>query len=123
MPPAERGPGAPVTTCLGLRRNTTHVVKRELKTGTLGASVYLVPGWFPAPRTPSDDVARQADLIFQAVERAGRQIDAKPLVAYVPVRSGDLENGHSYLSQLHGSYEGLYLQISPIKPYTDPTHR
>ena len=36
MPPAERGPGAPVTTCLGLRRNTTHVVKRELKTGTLG---------------------------------------------------------------------------------------
>jgi len=37
MPPAERGPGAPVTTCLGLRRNTTHVVKRELKTGTLGA--------------------------------------------------------------------------------------
>ena len=33
MPPAERGPGAPVTTCPGLRRNTTHVVKRELKTG------------------------------------------------------------------------------------------
>lgn len=102
----------------------SNYIARDLSVqAELGASVYLVPGWFPAPRAPSDDVARQADLIFQAVERAGRQIDAKPLVAYVPVRSGDLENGHSYLSQLHGGYEGIYLQISPIKPYTDPTHR
>jgi hypothetical protein len=90
----------------------------------LGASIYLVPGWFPPPRTPSGEVVQRADLIFQAADRVvGRDIDAKPLVAYVPVRSGDLENGHTYLSQLHNGYEGVYVQISPAKPYSDPVHR
>src|SRR5262249_58068049 len=36
MPPAERGPGIPSPPSLDLRRNSTHVVVRELKTGTLG---------------------------------------------------------------------------------------
>jgi hypothetical protein len=90
----------------------------------LGASIYLVPGWFSPPRTSSDEVVKRSDLIFQAADRVvGRDIDVRPLVAYVPVRSGDLENGSACLSQLHNGYEAVYVQISPVKPYSDPVHR
>jgi hypothetical protein len=90
----------------------------------LGASVYLVPGWFPPPRLPEDEVARRADLSFQAADRVvGKDVDLRPLIAYVAVRGGDLERAHSHLAQLNAGYTGVYLQISPVTPYTDPADR
>jgi hypothetical protein len=90
----------------------------------LGATAYLVPGWFPPPRTPSDELVTQADLIFEAAERTvGKEVDARPLIAFIAVRGGDLECSQARLDRLHAGYAGVYLQISPVTPYTDPVDR
>lgn len=90
----------------------------------LGAAVYLVPGWFPPPRTPSDQLASQANLIFEAADRAvGKDVDIRPLIAFIGVRGGDLERSQAHLAMLHAGYAGVYLQISPVTPYTDPVDR
>jgi hypothetical protein len=43
MPPADRGPGLQSPPDSSLKPNTTHVVKRELKTGTLGQNRRELP--------------------------------------------------------------------------------
>ena len=58
MPPADRGPKIPSPPSRVLRRNTTHVVTRELKTGTLvraghGAVLLIIRrSWVRAPPAP-----------------------------------------------------------------------
>jgi hypothetical protein len=91
------------------RRWIGSYVARDLAVqAELGATAYLVPGWFPPPGTPSDELATQVDLIFEAAERTvGKEVVARPLIAFIGVRGGDLERSQARLDQLHAGYAGV----------------
>src|SRR5262249_50466780 len=72
MSPAERGSGAPSPPSRVLRPNTTHVVIRELKTGTLGRCAHEPFGLV----LDFDGYLRQGGRVLPIVMRAEQQFQA-----------------------------------------------
>ncbi len=83
-----------------------------------GAEAYLLPGWMTARGdSPRDMLA----MVFDAAERLiGTEVDAKPLIATLPIWRTGLDAARNVLGTLHAGLSGVYVLINKLNPIANP---
>lgn len=84
----------------------------------VGTEAYLLPGWIGARGdSPRDMLA----MVFTAAERlVGSEVDAKPLIATLPMWRMAVDVARDAVQDLNGGLSGVYALINKWNPITAP---
>jgi hypothetical protein len=112
-------PHTPAAPYDGSERWIQDYVRRDLQLqASLDASMYLLPTWF------DNDPLTMTRRVFDAAVNALEHVPARPFVANVAVRSGQLRAEVDRLpAGLPSGLSGVRLYVTPLRPLNDPVHK